>query len=168
MSITYYSYLNVKIDFSMKTDGKQRPFVATFKFNKRRSLKMQSKRINIKKLTVKRSLKTNVFDTTNWSIQDFPETLHTWREICSLHGLNSWHVKCCLRYTWKLVRETGSPFAEEGLFPNLWSQFCTRVSGILFLTLDRLKTNRLPVVLRLFSDRSQTTSKCVTHSTHLT
>ena len=77
MSITYYSYLNVKIDSSMKTDGKQRPFVATFKFNKRRSLKMQSKRINIKKLTVKRSLKTNVFDTTNLSTQDFPETLHT-------------------------------------------------------------------------------------------
>ena len=126
MSITYYSYLNVKIDSSMKTDGKQRPFVATFKFNKRRSLKMQSKRINIKKLTVKRSLKTNVFDTTNLSTQDFPETLHTWSEICSLHGLNSWHVKCCLRYTWcvifflKLVRETGSPFAT--LWRKLVSQ----------------------------------------------
>ena len=76
MSVTYFSYLNVKIDFSMKTDGKQRPFVATFKFSKRRILTMQSKRINIKKLTVKRSLKTNVFDTTN-----FPKTSHTRREI---------------------------------------------------------------------------------------
>ena len=76
MSVTYFSYLNVKIDFSMKTDRKQRPFVATFKFNKRRILTMQSKRLNIKKLTVKRSLKTNVFDTTN-----FPKTSHTRREI---------------------------------------------------------------------------------------
>ena len=76
MSITYYSYLNEKIDFSMKTDRKQRPFFTTFKFNKRRILTMQSKRINIKKLTVKRSLKTNVLDTTN-----FPKTSHTRREI---------------------------------------------------------------------------------------
>ena len=98
MSVTYFSYLNVKIDFSMKTDRKQRPFVATFKFNKRRILTMQSKRINIKKLTVKRSLKNQRLRYHKLINSRFPKNFAHKKRDLKFHGLIV-TSEFCLRYT---------------------------------------------------------------------